>query len=1391
MTLQARALAMTLFALLGLLALSTADSASATVLCTNSSCTTLYPTGTKVSYSLKTGTTSILKSTTGETVAKCTESTVSGKTSSESGTSISSNIESLTWGGCSQTTDTIKNGSVSITWTSGSNGSVSSSGSEVTLVVFGVSCTYGTGEGTTLGTLKGGEEPVLTISAVVKKTAGSFVCPGNATWTAEYVVTEPHALFMGSAKGHEFVAKEGWGGRNEAAPNLIDCFTGASVNCASGNQSEEQTDLALGGRGPALQIVRSYNSQAAVEAKEAGPFGYGWSGPYSARLEINKEAATATVYQENGAAAVFYLSGTTYSPAAWEQASLVKETVEAKEIYVFTLPSQEKLKFNSEGKLTEIKDRNSNALTMTYTEGKLAAVKDGAGRELKFTYTGSQVTAIEDPMGRKVSYGYESGNLTSVTMPGKETPRWKFKYDASHQLTEMTDGRGNTTKTEYDEKHRVKKQTDRLERVTKFEYGEAGGLRTTTITQPNGSTTFEKFNEAGEALEVIEAKGTSLERKTTKEYSTAFAILKTTDPKSHATTFEYDGEGNRTLEKDAEGDERKWTYDKTHDVETETTPKGEKTTIKRDAHGNVEMIERPAPGETTQKWTFKHASNGDLESETDPLGHETKFEYDSYGDRKAEVDAEGDKTTWTYDKDGRIETEVSPRGNEEGAEPAKFTTTTERDAQGRTVKVTDPLGHETKYAYDANGNLETLTDPNGHVTKYIYDADDERTKVEAGNGTTTETAYDSMGQFKSKTNGNGKTTKYEHNALEQLTEVIDPLERKTTREYDAAGNLEKLKDPEGRTTTYTYDKANRLTKASYSEEATHAVEYEYDKDGNATTMKDGTGTTKATYDVLDRPTEVENGNKELVKYEYNLGNLTTKVTYPNSKSVSREFDKVNRLTKVTDWLSHAITFSYNRNSDLKASVFPTEATDEDTAEFNAADQLTKQTFKKGTETLGTMSYARDKDGQLESTTQTGLPGKETTAFEYDNGNRLTKGGETSFEYDNPGNPTKIGGTAYEYDAASQLKAGGGVTYSFDKLGERTKATPEKGPATTYGYDQAGNLTSVNRAGEGEITKIEDTYGYDGTGLRQSETINGTTNHLAWDTAEALPLLLYDGTRYYVYGPEGAPIEQISSETALYLHHDGEYSTRLLTGSAGTVSGAYAYAPYGAVQEHTGTASTPLGYDGQYRSADTGLTYLRKRAYDPATAQFMSVDPRAPQTGESYGYAEDNPVNEEDPSGEQPPVFPDLDYPSWRWDSSWGSYRTIYQGVLVVYNGTNCHQLLSGANRWLPIPCPPSIPPATPPPPLPPGMIPADSDALVLPPITIPSPNPRPNTSGQGQPSGPGITRPGVSVNVQADGQGTRGSIDVMGPRGGNFQGRWNIPAPGPWERRRFIRRWWR
>jgi RHS repeat-associated protein len=1008
---------------------------------------------------------------------------------------------------------------------------------------------------------------------------------------------------------------------NPAIPNNPQCTRGAPINCATGNQTEEQTDLALNGRGPALHVTRTYNSEAAAEGK-TGVWGYGWSGPYSARLEFG-EAGAVTVVQENGAGAVFNLVEGKYTPGAWVQAALVKESTN----YIFTLPSQEKLKFNSEGWLTEVKDRNGNAITISRVASIISAVKDAAGRELKFAYTEGKVTSIEDPLGRKVKYAYESGHLASVTLPGEETPRWKFKYDASHRLTEMTDGRGGVTKTAYDEKHRTKEQTDPMGRVLKFAYGESGGLRTTTITEPNGSTTFQKFNGAGGPMEVIKAKSTGLERKTTYEYDSAQRPIKVTDALGHSTTYAYNEAGDRTLEKDAEGNETKWTYNATHDVLTETTPKGEVTTYKRDAKGNVETIERPAPGETTQKSTFKYAANGDLESAKDPLGRETKLEYETYGNLKAEINPAGDKTTWTYNKDGEQLTEVSPRGNEEGAKAEEFETKTERDAQGRPIKVTDPLGRETKLAYDKNGNLETVTNALSQTTKYTYNANDEEAKVEKPNGNTTEFAYGSMGEVKSRTNGNGHTTKYEYDALVQLAETIDPLERKAKREYDAGGNLKKAEDALGRTTSYAYDNADRLKEINYSEASTPDVTYEYDKNSNIVKMVDGTGTTTRVYDQLGRLTEVKNGKSEVVKHKYDLGNQQTEIVYPNGETVKRAYDNAGRLEKVTDWLGKETTFSYNRDSQKKVITFPAATTNVDEYAYNRAGEMTSVSMKKGAEVLASMTVTRDNLGRVEKNVETGFPEVPEYKYEYDTANRLTKSNGTTFGWDGANNVSKISSTNYTYDKADQIATASNATFEFDKLGQRVKETPTGGSATTFSWDQGGNLV----ASKGPT--VENTFKYDGTGLRTTETRNASTYPMVWDSTAEIPLLLRKGNDYFVYGPEGLPIERITSGSPAYHHHDQLGSTRLLTDSSGSVSGTYRYSTNGTVTKVTGTQTTQLGFAGQYRMhTENQLIYLRARTYDPVTAQFLSPDPLAAVSGETYAYAGANPVNAGDPLG---------------------------------------------------------------------------------------------------------------------------------------------------------------
>jgi RHS repeat-associated protein len=1018
-------------------------------------------------------------------------------------------------------------------------------------------------------------------------------------------------------------------GPNPASPKIPKCKCGESVDGATGNETKQQTDISIGGRGPGLRIVRSYNGLAAAEAKEAGPWGFGWTGSYDASLEINSEKGTATVHQDNGSSVTFFKSGEAYTPAGWTEAKLVKEGTN----YIYTLPSQLKLEFNSLGRLTKETERNGNANTFTYNgSNQLEKVTDGDSRTLTFKYNGEGlVESVTDPMGHVVSYTYSSKQLASVTIEGKV--RWEFEYESPHLLKKITDGRKHAVTIEYDGNHRVIKEV-KAGHERKWKYGSTPGTET-TLTEPNSSETVETFNAAGEPTKIVRAKGTSVETTTEYEYNAiSYNLTKLIDPDKHETTYGYDSEGNKITETDPNKDERKWTYGKKHDVETETTPEGEKTTIKLNGNGDPEKIERSI-GTETQKTEYKYDEKGDLTEVVDPLKRVTKYTYDAAGDKEDLIEPEKNEWTWSYNNDSQVTSEVNALGNNPGAEKSRYTTKIEPNEQGHPLKITDPLGHTTEYKYDANGNIESVTDGNKHIVKYEYNEENLPIKVEEPNKTVVETGYDAEGQRTSRTDGNKHVWEYKRNQLEQITEEKNPLGKVWKKKYEKAGNLESLEDPEKHTTEYKYDESNRLKTIKYSTGKPSEVTYEYNKDGKVTKMKDETGTTTNTYDKLDRLTEAENGAKKIVKYEYDLDNEPIKITYPNGKAVTRGYDQDGRLTNVTDWNSKVTKFTYNLDSSLTLISFPSETGDKDEFRVNEANQLLEIKMMKGTETLGKLLYTRGHDAEVTKTTTTTLPGPEVNEDKYDENSRLTEDNKQAYEYDKANNPTKLEGTGtYSYNEADQLKEGPVATYTYNEDGRRAESKPKSGePATTYTYNLAGNLTSVERAKGTRESEIKDSYTYDGNDLRQAQTINGAKTNLTWDTAEQLPLILEDETNSYIYGAENLPIEQIStSGVTLYLHHDQQGSTRLLTNKEGKTEATYTYNPYGTVNATAGTASTPLRYDAQYTSTDTGLIYLRNRIYDPATAQFITVDPMLVSTNEPYVYASDDPLNQSDPSG---------------------------------------------------------------------------------------------------------------------------------------------------------------
>jgi len=116
------------------------------------------------------------------------------------------------------------------------------------------------------------------------------------------------------------------------------------------------------------------------------------------------------------------------------------------------------------------------------------------------------------------------------------------------------------------------------------------------------------------------------------------------------------------------------------------------------------------------------------------------------------------------------------------------------------------------------------------------------------------------------------------------------------------------------------------------------------------------------------------------------------------------------------------------------------------------------------------------------------------------------------------------------------------------------------------------------------------------------------------------------TRYYSAGGVQLASKSTGGSTVITLG-DVQGSAQVTVDASGAVT-RNAYTPYGT--KRTGsTIASAHGWLNQIADADTGLTYLNARYYDPELGRFLSPDPLMnpgdPRTLDPYRYADNNPV----------------------------------------------------------------------------------------------------------------------------------------------------------------------
>jgi RHS repeat-associated protein len=880
----------------------------------------------------------------------------------------------------------------------------------------------------------------------------------------------------------------------------------------------------------------------------------------------------------------------------------------------------------------------------------------------------------------------EAGEPIAVTDPlGHVT---KTGYDAVGNVTSTTDAANKTSITAYDELDRVKTTTAADGGKTVYAYDTAGNLHTTT--DPNNHITTYGDDNEGRVTSITDP----LNRATGFLYDAEGNRYQATNARGQTITSTYDARNLVTKVTYSDGTPSVTTvYDNAGHPQTVTDATGTRTLAYYD---NDKLQSVTSPG-AAQPFKYTYNPDGTTSSRTYPDGTATSYAYDHDGRITGQTvnskstgygyDAAGNLTTTTLPGTQRTETRgYDTAGQMTAVTETNGTTTTSTayglDADGRVTDTTatGPTGTQTplaQYRYDSTGRLIRSCTPTSVGANCADSTNSGKTL-----------SYDKAGNLQSTGDtalpldltGVTQTVTADLNN-DGITDVITTDATSTVRTYLGRGDGTFLPGSQLTGTgtgfaqvlpvEYTGDGKTDLLAIDTS--TGHLLRYNGDGQGGFAAPFD----MGASWGVMTLTGGDFNGDG---KQDFLASSSSANTMYFYPGNGTGGFGT--RTTVGTGWSTYRL-ISLDYNSDGKLDVLGINSSDGHLyfypgkgdgtlgtrtdlgtgwgamylvpGDFNKdgkTDFLARDTANNkvrfypatGTGTFGTYilqtadwsTFGTPAAGQFDTDSALDIVATDSTnhlrRWHGDGAGHLT------------GATITTGGSTNTYDAADQLtqtlNSRTATGYSYDSDGNQTKAG-----ATTYTYDPAGRVTGST---SGTTTYA---FTYDGDGNRTTTKKNNSLVGTArWDINNPLPQIATetDSTGAligdYQYDPTGTPQSvNRSTSSAFYYLHDQQNSVTAVVDGTGAQTYHYTYDTYGtptSTADVTGGQQSAFGFTGQYKDPSlAGRLDLRARTLDTTTGRFTTRDPVPNPTGSpnpsAYAYANNDPVNQSDPSGACP------------------------------------------------------------------------------------------------------------------------------------------------------------